>query len=80
MWNTNERKYFEMDDAHNLADYISEMKKITNWKGTDQKDKRYGNQAGRPCGLRHQTQEIPVEKFGTRVCPGFESHSCQKTF
>ena len=39
------------------------------------------NQAGRPSGLRRQTQESPQSRILVHECVrGFESHSCQKTF
>ena len=75
------RKSFEKGDTNRLADYISEMQIRPNWKSTDHTEKSRGKpgrtaERSKAPGSRNSS----VEKSGTRVCAGFESYSCHKTF
>ena len=63
------RKSFQMDETNRLADYISELKKLPNWKSTHHTEKsrgkpgRMGEQSKAP-----DSRNSSVENSGTRVC------------
>ena len=76
-----ERKSFHMDNTNRLADYISEMQILPNWKSA-YLTKKCRRKSGRMAeGLRRQTQEIPQSRILVHECVrGFQSDSCQKSF
>ena len=58
-----------MDDTNRLADYISELKNLPNWKSTSHTEKR----RGKPGGMAERSKapdsrNSSVENSGTRVC------------
>ena len=58
-----------MDDTNRLADYISELKNLPNWKSTNHTEKR----RGKPGGMAERSKapdsrNSSVENSGTRVC------------
>ena len=58
-----------MDDTNRLADYISELKNLPNWKSTSHTEKRRGE----PGGMAERSKapdsrNSSVENSGTRVC------------
>ena len=63
------RKIFQMDDTNRLADYISELKNLPNWKSTQYTEKSRGK-TGRMAERSKAADSInsSVEKSGTRVC------------
>ena len=64
-----ERKSFQMDDTNRLADYISELKNLPNWKSTDHTEKSWG-EPGRMAerSKAPDSRNASVENSGTRVC------------
>ena len=58
-----------MDDTNRLADYISELKNLPNWKSTNHTEKSQG----KPGGMAERSKapdsrNSSVENSGTRVC------------
>ena len=61
-------KTFQMDDTNRLADYISELKNLPNWKSTNHTEKSRGG----PGGMAERSKapdsrNSSVENSGTRV-------------
>ena len=63
------RKSFQMDDTNRLADYISELKKLPNWKSTQYTEKSRGK-PGKTAerSKAPDSRNSSVENSGTRVC------------
>ena len=58
-----------MDETNRLADYISELKMLLNWKDTDQKEIWRRKPGRMPERSKAPDSRHPsVEKTGTRVC------------
>ena len=58
-----------MDDTNRLADYISELKNLPNWKSTNHTEKN----RGKPGGMAERSKapdsrNSSLENSGTRVC------------
>ena len=75
-----ERKSFHMDDTNRLADYISEMQILPNWKSayhTKKCRRKSGRMAER--SKAPGSRKSSVENSGTRVCAWVRIPLCQKT-
>ena len=63
------RKSFQLDATNRLADYISELKNLPNWKSTEYTEKSLG-EPGRMAkrSKAEDSTNSSAEKSGTRVC------------